>query len=83
MSNLLPKLDTSWMGSPEPEKVVLDKLGGFSQRNVLESYTSGKSKYFIIEYVGFCYQDLRVHYEEKGGQVKMVAHSFVEKQLNA
>ena len=83
MSDLLPKLNTKWMGSPEPEKLALDKLGGFSQRNVLESYISGKAKRFIIEYVGFCYQDLRISYEEKAGQTKAVYIEFVEKKLNA
>lgn len=76
---LLPELDTSWMGEPDPEKIALDNLGGFSQRNVVDSFTSGKTKKFIIEYVGFGKFNLRISYEEKAGQVKAVYWAYLEK----
>ena len=76
---LLPDLNTSWMGKPDPVRLALDSLGGFSHCNVLESYQSGKAKRFTIEYVGFNECNLRVSYEEKGGQTKAIYWGVVEK----
>ena len=47
MSNLLPKLNLSHLGKSSEERLILDKLGGFSQRNVVESYQEGKVKRFV------------------------------------
>lgn len=79
MSNLLAPLDLSYLGKPSEERLALDRLGGFSQRNLIETYQQGKVKKFIIEYVGFGDLNLRICYSEKAGQTTMEYYSFLEK----
>lgn len=80
MSNLLPKLEYSHLGSPSKERLALDKLGGFSKRTVeFADYENRKFKLFGIKYYGFGDKDLLIKYKEKSGSVEVVEIKFVDK----
>lgn len=80
MSDLLPKLEYSHLGSPSKEKLALDKLGGFSKRTVeFADYENKKFKFFGIKYHGFGDKDLVIKYKERSGSVEVVEIKFVDK----
>ena len=75
---LLPKLDTSWMGKPSVERLALDWLGYFDERVVLSSSTQGKTKRFCIKYIRRGLGYVTVDYSEKAGATTVDAVSKVK-----
>lgn len=70
--NLLPKLDTSWMGKPDPVRLALDRLGYYDHRIVAASYIVGKAKHFDILYQRHGIGHVMVVYKEAKGAVEVL-----------
>lgn len=58
---------------PEPEKLALDRLGGFSKREVIVvDYSNKKFKTFTIKYFGLHGTFLEVDYKEQNGAITVL-----------
>lgn len=79
MSNLLPTLDLSYLGKPNAERQMLDKLGPFSKLDVISAdYSNKKFKLFTIKYTGINGKYVIVDYKDQEGRVTVLKLEYVE-----
>lgn len=64
---LLPDLDTSWMGEPDPVRLALDRLGYYDERIVGKVEMKGRAKHFEIMYRRKGFGTVVVWYKEEKG----------------